>query len=671
MERTLRYETYLDKVWGCFIGKTVLGTLGAPYEGVKMPMKLPFRQEMIHTMLPNDDLDLQVLWLDVAQKYGRDFTPAMLQRAFAENCDYSPGEYAIMRKNYYKGIYPPYSGSFCNDYYREGMGCPIRSEIWACLSPGDPFGAAEFASRDGILDHEGESVYAERFFAAMEAEAFFESDLSVLIDKGLSCIPEQCRFRELVHNVLALCRKYGDIQKVHAEILFTYGHPDCTNLFQNMGITLASLLLGDLDMIKTGMMALNCGFDTDCTCASAGALLGILHGAKALNKQYGLPDIRYVLGVRSARRSDSVRDLAEDIALLGVRFAEENPEAASIPDAPKREFAFSPKPPLEIFADYVGQDPTIGLGKDCLVTVRIRNNCPGPFLVKALRFVCPESIRVTRTPFGEEGEDIRIAAGHKQKVCLCRFSLDPGAEIVREKNIIHMTVEGENEDGPLSVNYAFGLSGSKLWKLTGPIWKTCPATDEKVLGDKPGYWHTFSPKPTEAEMIDQVRGFHLNFAVDTETDFFTEEELFAPLPEGSRSRIAGGGQTLFARPYTEHFVQTYTDGFTLQELMGFSGPCTVYLSQILISPEDRTVCVQLGHSAPFRLFINGRLIGERASCDQWTSENAHFEKVFLKKGENRIVLRLTKVNADAKFSLIFSDGLTCASHYYDFASKRP
>ena len=170
--KTLSYEKYLDKVYGCFLGKTVIGTLGAPYEGIKMPLELPFSPEMINTMLPNDDLDLQVLWLDVAEKYGPDFTSDQLLERFVTHCDYSPGEYAIMRKNWLRGIHAPTSGSFCNDYYTEGMGCPIRSEIWACLAPLDPERAADFSERDGVLDHWGESVYAERFFAALEAEAF-------------------------------------------------------------------------------------------------------------------------------------------------------------------------------------------------------------------------------------------------------------------------------------------------------------------------------------------------------------------------------------------------------------------------------------------------------------------------------------------------------------------
>ena len=39
----ISYKDYLDKVYGCFLGKTVIGTLGAPFEGIKMPLDLAFR----------------------------------------------------------------------------------------------------------------------------------------------------------------------------------------------------------------------------------------------------------------------------------------------------------------------------------------------------------------------------------------------------------------------------------------------------------------------------------------------------------------------------------------------------------------------------------------------------------------------------------------------------
>ena len=66
----LTYKQYLDKVYGCWLGKCVAGTIGAPYEGMKQLLHLSFRSEMIEKMLPNDDLDLQVLWLKVLEEKG-------------------------------------------------------------------------------------------------------------------------------------------------------------------------------------------------------------------------------------------------------------------------------------------------------------------------------------------------------------------------------------------------------------------------------------------------------------------------------------------------------------------------------------------------------------------------------------------------------------------------
>ena len=192
--RKINYDKYLDKVYGCYIGKAISGNIGAPHEGVKMPLELSFMPEMINCSLPNDDLDLQVLWLDVAERKGPGFSSYDLLDRFVNYCSYSPGEYAVMRKNFNRGIYPPYSGKFCNDYYTEGMGCPIRSEIWACLAVGNGELAAEFAGRDGQLDHYGESINAERFLACLESEAFFESDIHVQINKAMRVLPQNSAF---------------------------------------------------------------------------------------------------------------------------------------------------------------------------------------------------------------------------------------------------------------------------------------------------------------------------------------------------------------------------------------------------------------------------------------------------------------------------------------------
>ena len=43
----LDYTRYLDKVYGCWLGKCIVGTVGAPYEGMKQLLHLEFDEKMI------------------------------------------------------------------------------------------------------------------------------------------------------------------------------------------------------------------------------------------------------------------------------------------------------------------------------------------------------------------------------------------------------------------------------------------------------------------------------------------------------------------------------------------------------------------------------------------------------------------------------------------------
>lgn len=634
--KRLDYKTYLDKVYGCFLGKTVIGTIGAPFEGIKMPMELEFRPEMVDAMLPNDDLDLQVLWLDVAERCGKDFTSYDLLKSFCENCDYSPGEYATMRKNYHRGIYPPTSGRFSNDFYLEGMGCAIRSEIWACLSPLDPAHAADLSTRDAVLDHAGESVESERFFAALESAAFFESDLKKLIEIGLTQVSADCKFRRLVTDTVALCDQYADGKVVLRKILFTYGHPDCTNLFQNVAITLIALLKGNMDIIKIGMDALNCGFDTDCTCATAGAIVGLIKGAEALIKEYGFGDTRYVLSVRCERRSDSVKDLSEDIALLGCEW-----NKGAIDGAPETKFSFAPSSyPLQIRALYADDEPVMHPGKPCPVTLVMKNLSPDPvsadFSLKGLQT--------------DESFSLFIPAGEERQfrfVARC-----DGEEVIFDTNRYTLSYQYKGEEK----SFVFGVAGAMPWRVIGPIWRTDPICTTALLEqNNREYRRITHAVPYDGDRKDVSRRFHLNFAIDTDTEYLSHDACFAPLGEDA--------------PYEDTVFWQEHDSFTMDDLFGFQGPCVAYLARELVVAEDMELCVQIGHSAPFSFYINGELIARRDNCDTWDAENVHVQHVKLHKGVNRILWRLTRANADAKFNLILSDGPSCATHYVCFGAR--
>lgn len=633
------YRTYLDKVYGCWVGKCVAGTIGAPYEGAKELFNFEYSPKLIEEMLPNDDLDLQVLWLSVLEEKGIAFTSDDLADAFLNRCKYAPGEYAYFKKNYARGIHPPLSGAYNNRYYFEGMGCPIRSEIWACVAPGNPQLAADLAAKDGVLDHAGNSVCAEQFLAALESAAFFESDLDKLTEIALSVVPADSKFAGLVLDVRGWCGASGDWRYVRSQIIRKYGHPDCTNMYQNMGITLLSLYLGS-DFLDTTMMALNCGFDTDCTCATAGSILGIIHGAEYLTKTFDFAEQRFVLGVDAPRRSDRVCDLAEDTCMMGLHFAEHLNREVAIVGTPQPSRIDLPTPePVRITVDYGGV-PAIGVGGTRTIKLLFENTTVGP-------------IRGTASLSVPDG-------WHVTPVC-ADLTLDPGVNpwevtvsvpsdipVLNERNLFEAQF-GE-------ATYGFGIVGASVWEVFGPFWQNNVEMPPLKTGES--YYAHIPGGCGKDEHADNVRTYHLNTRVDPDREYMTLDDLLSPKATGDAAKE---GQA----------VCFYEDLMSISDAIGLQGPSAVYMVRRMISPEDRTLGVLVGHTDAYKLWINGELISRRDSVDWWTAENAHIHGVKINKGENTVVVEMIRRSADAKLSVLFVKSGSCSEHYYDFASVNP
>ena len=56
-------KDYLQKVHACWLGKNIGGTIGTPYEGKRDMNNVEGFTSPKGQMLPNDDLDLQLIWL--------------------------------------------------------------------------------------------------------------------------------------------------------------------------------------------------------------------------------------------------------------------------------------------------------------------------------------------------------------------------------------------------------------------------------------------------------------------------------------------------------------------------------------------------------------------------------------------------------------------------------
>ena len=327
----MKIENHRGKTMGCWLGKAVGGTLGMPYEGMDGPFDLDFYDPVPTGMVPNDDLDLQVVWACLLDRQDNpQVSRTLFSKAWENHIGFPWDEYGACIRNLREGIEPPLSGSYDN-WFINGMGAAIRSEIWACLAPGNPALAAAYAYEDACLDHAEQGLWAEVWLAAMQSAAFVETDIRKIIQIGFEHIPADAEIRSAIEDTFQWWEVSKDWKKVRFQILEKYGHENFTNVTENMAFILLALLEGNGDFSRSICTATNCGKDTDCTAATVGALLGILD-PEGIDEKWLAPigrDLilsREIVGIAPPGSLDGFTDLVLD---LGERLGGKMPPQAA------------------------------------------------------------------------------------------------------------------------------------------------------------------------------------------------------------------------------------------------------------------------------------------------------------------------------------------------------
>lgn len=287
-KQKLNRAVYRDKVLGCWTGKNIGGTIGAPFEGRRETNNVTFyTQDLKGNPEPNDDLDLQLIWLLAAEEKGiYNLNERILGEYWLTYITGPWNEYGVCKSNMCNGLLPPLSGSCNNDVWKYSNGAWIRSEVWACIFPGSPQEAAMFAYYDSCCDHCGEGIYAELFTATLESAAFVIDDVRELIKIGLSMIPADSR---IARAVKLACEHYDKGTDFLAAREALVKDSEDLGWFQapaNIGYVVIGLLYGEGDFGKSVCIATNCGDDTDCTAGTVGAILGIMFGRSGIPQEW-------------------------------------------------------------------------------------------------------------------------------------------------------------------------------------------------------------------------------------------------------------------------------------------------------------------------------------------------------------------------------------------------
>ena len=273
------------RIHGCWLGKSIGGTLGLPAEGKMERLNFSFYDPVPTVAPPNDDLELQLVWLDLVERCDGTLTQSDFAKAWLENIHYMWDEYGRTRWNLRRGVPVEAVGTFEN-HFHAGMGSPIRSEIWACLFPGDPDSAAHYAALDASLDHGTEGIAGEVLFSVLQSLVASGSDLDAAIAKGLEYLPDDCETMVAVRFVRGAFEEGIAAWDCWKELLARHGNDNFTHAPLNVALTIWALLYGGQDFEKSILLAVNGGYDTDCTAATVGATLGFIVGVEGIPNRW-------------------------------------------------------------------------------------------------------------------------------------------------------------------------------------------------------------------------------------------------------------------------------------------------------------------------------------------------------------------------------------------------
>lgn len=301
-------ELYKDKLLACFTGKNIGGTVGFPFEFIRQTNVIDGYDKSLSFPMPNDDLDLQLLWLIALEEKGCNLSSSILEEYWQRYLTPHWAEYGVSKVNMRTGVQAPMSGTVNNSQYKHSNGAWIRSEIWACLCPGAPEWAANLAVEDAILDHgNGEGVWGEVFCAAMQSIAFIQPDTELLVEQAMAFIPQESGLYAAVADALDCYRQGLSLEEARDRMLSLhrgqYGKgcsvEDLAKGFDNgpigydcplnVAIVVLGLLYGEGNFDKMIKSTIFFGEDTDCTVGTAAATFGLMHGTAAIDPKWSEP----------------------------------------------------------------------------------------------------------------------------------------------------------------------------------------------------------------------------------------------------------------------------------------------------------------------------------------------------------------------------------------------
>lgn len=297
--RTISNDVLKDKIAGGWAGKIIGVTYGAPTEfkaqGKTFEDSIKWVPSDVKGSLWQDDIYVQLTFLMTMDQYGMDAPAKKYQELFAK-AGYQLWHANVQaRKNYFDSIFPPQSGHPDYNLHADDIDFQIEADYIGFMCPGMPQTASKISDKIGHIMNYGDGVYGGVFVAALYAEAYFENDISKIIDKALLSLPAESDYAKIVKDVVLLHKQYPtDWRAAWNELEAKWGKVQICSSGTSFNIDaklngayiVMGLLYGEGDPMKTMEISTRCGQDSDCNPSNAMAVLGVIKGLSGLPAEF-------------------------------------------------------------------------------------------------------------------------------------------------------------------------------------------------------------------------------------------------------------------------------------------------------------------------------------------------------------------------------------------------
>ena len=373
-------------------------------------------------------------------------------------------------------------------------------------------------------------------------------------------------------------------------------------------------------------LCVQCGWDVDCSCATAGALWGALRGSEALPRDWrDRMGKTLVCACDIRHKTAALTDFAAETAAVGIEAARVLNDEVEITGAPAVVVRPRPAAGFEIAYAYGNGEPVLWTDRPTEVTLRVSDPFPEAFSgTLAVSVPAYVTVEVNEKP-------IVVPANGSTSVSF-RLKLKEGVDLRPEKVLCRAVLK---KDGVPVFEDVFGMHASAQYLVYGPYWdmwdkeaaEICPYQNEEL---------TCNPGNLPEYACDAV-----STHIRPDHAYLDEAALLErDLPQ--------------ERPFA---VEKGTDCFARGDLYAFDGASCCYIVREFQSDE---VIEGLGLSfsadCPFACWLDGKLIREMTFHTNRNSTYGGSPQITLTGKKQRLVVKLASRLSDFHFGLSFTKG---------------